>query len=150
MKINKLKGQTSRRPAGEGAFTLIEVAFASAIAALILAGMFEGYNMASHRAQFSACNLAASAAAMQRLEQVVANAWLPANNALLTNSGTRYANLCLPSANGNVINCTNTTLVTSIAASAPYAFVQVQCTWTFPTKTNVYTNTVAVLRAPNI
>lgn len=152
MKIHKLKRPASKWFAGESAFTLIEVAFAAAVAALILAGMFEGYNMASRRAQFSACNLAGNAAAMRQLERIISSDWVPSynNTALLTNNGTSFGNLSLPSANSNVITCTNTYKTVAINASAPYAFVQVQCSWTFPSYTNIFTNTVAVLRAPNL
>jgi prepilin-type N-terminal cleavage/methylation domain-containing protein len=142
----------SVRMPSQAGFTMIEVTFAAAIAALVLAGMFEGYNMAGMQAQFSACNLAASTQAMKQLEQVEAAEWVPSynENQLLTMSGTATGNLCLPSANGNLINCTNYTTVSQISANPPYAMIQVQCVWSFPTYGGTFTNTVAVLRAPNI
>jgi prepilin-type N-terminal cleavage/methylation domain-containing protein len=151
MKIDKPAGKTSSQRAAQAGFTLIEVAFAAAIAALVVAGMFEGYNVAGRRAQFSACNLAANAAAMSELERVMSAKWIPSenDNALLTQSGTNQGNLCLPSANGNVIDCkTITTITTYSVASAPYAMIQVQCIWNFPTYGGTYTNTIAVLRGP--
>jgi prepilin-type N-terminal cleavage/methylation domain-containing protein len=137
---------------GQAGFTMIEVTFAAAIAALVLAGMFQGYDVAGRRAQFSACNLAANTQAMRQLEQVEAAQWVPSysETELLTLSSTTTANLCLPSANGNLINCTNYTTVTLISANPPYAMIQVQCVWNFPTYGGTYTNTIAVLRAPNI
>ena len=150
MRVNAtVKNTPKLRQAG---FTLIEIAFAAAIAALVMAGMFEGYTIAGREAQFSACNLAANTEAMRHLEQVVAADWIPSynNNTLLGMSGTQTGNLCLPVANGNVVNCTNYTTVTQISTTPPYAMVQVQCVWSFPTYGGTYTNTVAVLRAPNI
>ncbi len=151
MKIDRLKSTDGNQRAGLGAFTLIEVVFAAAIAALLLAGMFQGYNMAARRAQFSACSLAANTTAMRQLELVNSADWVPSygQTQLLTLSGTQLGNLCLPSAQGNVVNCTNTTLVTPVSSSPPYVMIQVWCSWTFPGYGGVYTNTVAVLRAPN-
>jgi type II secretory pathway pseudopilin PulG len=151
MKIDESTGRSRNRCASQAAFTLIEVAFAAAIAALVLAGMFEGYNMSGRRAQFSACNLAANAMAMQQLEQVVSVDWVASsgNNSLLNMNATNLNNLCLPSANNNVINCTNITRVTAVSTSPPYDYVEVQCIWGFPTYGGTFTNTVAVLRAPN-
>jgi prepilin-type N-terminal cleavage/methylation domain-containing protein len=136
----------------QAGFTMIEVTFAAAIAALVLAGMFQGYNMAGMQAQFSACNLAANSQAMKQLEQADSASWVPSynNNELLTMSGTNTGNLCLPSVNGNLINCTNYTTVTQISTTPPYAMIQVQCVWSFPSYGGMFTNTVAVLRAPNI
>lgn len=153
MKIYTPEGRSQGRCGGQAAFTLIEVAFAAAIAALVLAGMFGGYNMAGRRAQFAACNLAANAAAMCQLERVITADWIPSatNQTLLNQSTTVTGNLCLPSANGNVINCTNNISVTENSSGpAPYAMVTVQCIWTFPNYGGIYTNTIAVLRAPNL
>lgn len=143
----------------QGGFSMIEVVFAGAIAALVLAGMFRGYSVVGQTAQYSACNLAANACAMRQLEQIVAADWIPSYNVTELFSSTltvpQTGNLCLPSANGNVINCTNYATITQVSASPPYAMVQVQCVWSYPyggtaTNNQVFTNTVAVLRAPNI
>jgi type II secretory pathway pseudopilin PulG len=151
MKIDRLTNTTGNRRAGQLAFTLIEVAFAAAIAALVLAGMFQGYSMAGRRAQFSACSLAANNMAMAQLELVNSATWIPSYGMtqLLTLSGTQTTNLYLPSAKGNVVNCTNTTLVTPVSTSPPYVMIQVQCSWTLPNYGGTFTNTVAVLRSPN-
>ena len=151
MKIDRLTSTARNRRAGQAAFTLVEVVFASAIAALLLAGMFEGYNLAGRQAQFSACSLAANTTAMRQLELVTSADWVPSygQTQLLTLSGTKLDNLCLPVAQGNVVNCTNTTTITQISSSPAYAMIQVQCIWHFPSYGGTYTNTIAVLRAPN-
>jgi type II secretory pathway pseudopilin PulG len=151
MKIDRPTGTARNRGAGQPAFTLIEVAFAAAIAALVLAGMFQGYNMAGRRAQYSACTLAANAMAMQQLEQCIGATWLPSIGVttLLNQNGTNSTNLYLPSAQGNVVNCTVTYNTTPVSSNPPYAMIQAQCVWTFPGYGGTYTNTLAVLRAPN-
>jgi prepilin-type N-terminal cleavage/methylation domain-containing protein len=143
--------QNTPKPRQAG-FTMIEVTFAAAIAALVLAGMFQGYDVAGRQTQFSACNLAANTQAMRMVEQVEGAEWVPSygEDQLLTLGSTNTGNLCLPSANGNLINCTNYTTVTQISTSPPYVMIQAQCVWTFPTYGGTFTNTIAVLRAPNI
>jgi len=154
MKIELPTGRAKDRRAGQAAFSLIEVAFAAAIAVLVFAGLFQGYNLAGRRAQFSACSLAANTTAMGQLERIVSANWVPAppyvNNLLLTLSSTNATNLCLPSAGGNLVTCTNVTTVTLISDNPPYAMIQVQCIWGFPDYGGTFTNTVAVLRAPTL
>jgi hypothetical protein len=151
MRIDRIANTSRRWRGGNGAFTLVEVAFAGAIAALVLAGMFEGYNIAGRRAQFSACSLAANAKAMQQIEGVFSANWVPAYGQLqlLGLSSTQLDNLCLPSAASNTVNCTNYVTVKQVSTNPTYALIQVSCVWTFPSYGGVYTNTVSVLRAPN-
>ena len=126
---------------------------ATAIAALVLGGMFTGYNMAGRRAQYSACSLAANSEAVRQLEVVMSVPWvqsIPNSQLFATNlTAPQYHNLCLPSALSNVVNCTNYTTIKQISTNPPYAMIQVQCVWTLPNYGGTYTNTVAVLRAPN-
>jgi membrane-associated PAP2 superfamily phosphatase len=68
---------------------------------------------------------------------------------LLNQNGTYSTNLCLPSAQSNVVNCTVSYTTTQVSVSPPYAMIQVQCVWTLPNYGGTFTNTVAVLRAPN-
>jgi len=152
MKIDRPCSAVGKRWAGQPAFTLIEVAFAAAIAALVMAGMFSGYSLAGRKAQYSVCSVAANARAMEQLEHVIAAKWFAGYGItqLLNMSGTQYTNLDLPSAVSNIISCTNVTTVSQISVNPPYAMIQVQCSWTLPSYGGVYTNTVAVLRAPNL
>jgi type II secretory pathway pseudopilin PulG len=153
MKINRPTGTAGNRCAGQAAFTLIEVVFATAIAALALAGMFTGYNLAGRQAQYSACSLAANAEAVRQVELVMSVPWVQSisNGPLFATNLTapQYHNLCLPSALSNVVNCTNYTTISQISANPPYAMIEVQCVWTLPNYGGTFTNTVAVLRAPN-
>jgi prepilin-type N-terminal cleavage/methylation domain-containing protein len=134
-------------------FTLIEVAVASAIAALLFAGIFGGYTVIGRRVQFAAYNLAGNSCAMKQMEQILDSQWVPSSG--ITNLFTNYPNniasnyLYLPSAQGSFTPCTNYITITAASANPPYAMVRVDCVWTFP-QTGLFTNTVAVLRAPNL
>jgi hypothetical protein len=129
----------------------MEVVFATAIAALVLAGMFKGYNMSGRRCQFAACSLAANTIAMRQMEQSVAAPWYPAYgiSTLLTENGSYSTNLCLPSAQSNVVTCTVNYSATQVSSSPYYAMIQVSCIWTNPNYGGVFTNTLATLRSPN-
>jgi type II secretory pathway pseudopilin PulG len=136
------------------AFTLIEVAVAVAFAALVMAGMFQGYTMASRRAQFSSFQLAAQAMAMQQMESIVAATWVISGTSvtnifspILTN--TQVNALCLPSSGTNLVYATNYATVTQLSTYPPYVMVQVSCVWNFMGM-GTFTNTVAALRSPDL
>jgi len=139
------------RRAGHRGFTLVEVVLATAIAALVMAGMFSGYNMAARRAQFSACSIAANTLAMRQMEQCVAAKWVPSygNVTLLSLNGSYSTNLCLPSAKSNVVTCSVEYGVSQVSSSPAYAMVGVTCVWSLANYGGSYTNTVITMRAPN-
>jgi type II secretory pathway pseudopilin PulG len=136
------------------AFTLIEVVVATAIAVLVMAGMFQGYGIASRQAQFSSFSLAANSMAMQQMESIVAATWVVSGTAktnifspLLTN--TQVNALCVPSSGTNLVYGTNYATVTQLSTNPPYVMVSVSCVWSFMGMGN-FTNTVAVLRGPDL
>jgi type II secretory pathway pseudopilin PulG len=136
------------------AFTLIEVVIATGIAVLVMAGMFEGYSISSRRAQFSSYELAAQAMAMQQMESIVAATWVisgtPVTNIFspsLTN--TQVNALCLPSSGTNLAYATNYATIRQISTNPPYVMVEVSCVWNFMGM-GTFTNTVAVLRSPDL
>jgi prepilin-type N-terminal cleavage/methylation domain-containing protein len=136
------------------AFTLIEVAVALAISVLVMAGMFKGYTMASRRAQFSSYQLAANAMAMQQMESIVAATWEVSGTAKTNIFSPSLSNpqtnaLCLPSSGTNLVYATNYATVTQLSTNPPYLMVQVSCVWNFM-GLGTFTNTVAVLRAPDL
>ncbi len=136
------------------AFTLIEVAVSVAIAALVMTGMFKGYNMASRRAQFSSFQLAANAMAMQQMESIVAANWVISGTTITnifnpTLTATQVNALCVPNSETNLVYATNYATVTQISTNPPYVQVQVRCVWNFMGM-GLFTNTVSVLRAPDI
>src|SRR5579862_7166982 len=124
--------------AGEGsaAFTLIEVTVALAIAVLIMAGMFQGYQISSRRAQFASFSLAASAMAMKRAESIVASQWVVSGTSI-TNifnpalQATQTNALCVPNSGTNLIWGTNYVTITQLSTNPPYLMVRVDCAWNF-------------------
>jgi|SRR5665213_311469 len=129
------------------AFTLIEVAVAAAIAAMLLAGSFMGFNVAARQVQFSACNLAANTMAMGEIEKYLATS--PSQLLAMPAYGTQPTNLCLPVSDSNIVSCTNIYAITNISSTPPYALIQLQCVWNF-NGFGTFTNTVVVLRALNL
>jgi type II secretory pathway pseudopilin PulG len=146
--------QPTRRQRRFLAFTLIEVVVATAIAVLVMAGMFQGYSIASRQAQFSSFSLAANAMAMQQMESIVAATWVVSGTSV-TNifspvlTATQVNALCVPSTGTNLVFGTNYATVTQLSTNPPYLMVQVSCVWNFMGMGN-FTNTVAVLRGPDL
>jgi prepilin-type N-terminal cleavage/methylation domain-containing protein len=147
-------GRPAQRMIRFRAFTLIEVAVAMAIGVLVMAGMFEGYTLASRRAQFASYSLAASATAMKQMERIVASQWVvsglsvtnifnPTLVAVQTNS------LGMPSNGTNLVYATNFATVTQLSTNPPYLMVRVDCVWNFM-GLGVFTNTMAVMRGPDL
>jgi type II secretory pathway pseudopilin PulG len=136
------------------AFTLIEVAVAMAVAVLVMAGMFQGYTMASRRAQFSAFQVAAQSMAMQQMESIVAATWVVSGTSVTnifspTLTNIQVSALCVPSSGTNLVYATNYPTVQQVSTNPPYVMVQVSCVWSFM-GLGVFTNTVGVLRGPDI
>ena len=142
-----------QRVAGAGAFTLIEVVMAAAIAALLCTAVTKSYIIGSRRSQYAAFSLAANMQAMKKIEQVIFANWVPNYgitnifNPALTNVDRE--NLEMPVAITNVATCTNYTTITQISTNPPYLMIRVDCVWGF-NGLGTYTNTVAVLRGPNL
>ncbi len=142
-----------RGVAGDRAFTLAEVVMAAAIAALLCGAVAQCYILGSRRAQFASCSLAANMQAIKKIEQVIFANWIPSYwvtnifNPALTNLDTE--NLEMPVAITNIVTCTNYTTVKLLSTNPPYLMIQVDCVWGF-SGLGTYTNTVAVLRGPNL
>jgi hypothetical protein len=129
----------------------MEVVMSMGIAVLVCAAIMKTYTMASRRAFFASCSLAANAQAMSYLEKAIYAPWKPTIglNNLLSMSSTNPSNLEMPVQDVNVYTCTNITTVTLVSATPPYyAMIRVDCVWNFM-GLGTFTNTVAVLRGPD-
>ena len=139
--------------AGARAFTLAEVVMAAALAALICGAVVQCYALGSRKAQFAACSLAANMQAMRKIEQVIFANWVPSYGVTnvfdpaLTNMDRE--NLEMPVAITNILTCTNYTTVTQLSTNPPYLMIRVDCVWAF-NGLGTFTNTVAVMRGPNL
>jgi len=138
------------KPHKQAGFTLIEVAVAVAMAALLFAAIFRAYTVIGRRVQFAAYSLAAHSAAMQQLEQAMSAQWVPSQGVLTlfnTYANTVSNSLYLPNFNDIVVPYTNFVTISNLSANPPYAMIRVDCVWCFADM-GVYTNTVAIIRAP--
>jgi prepilin-type N-terminal cleavage/methylation domain-containing protein len=146
--------QPARIRRDSSAFTLIETAVALAIGALLLAGMFQGYILASRRAQFASFSLAASAMAAKQMENIVAASWVVSGTSV-TNIfnpalvATQVNALCVPNSQTNLVYGTNYATLTQLSTNPPYLMVTVSCVWNFM-GLGTFTNTVGVMRAPDL
>ncbi len=135
------------------ALTLIEVVVALAVAVILLAGMFKGYTLISRRAIYSSYSVAAHALAMKQLEQIVSASWIPVTSVSnlfdpsLTAPQTNV--LGMPGTSTNLIYATNYATVRQVSTTPPYTMIRVDCVWSFMDM-GVHTDTVAVLRGPNL
>jgi hypothetical protein len=126
---------------------------ATAITALLCTAMVEAYLTGSFKSQYAACSLAANMQAMRKIEQVIFANWIPSYgitnvfNPALTN--VDIENLEMPVAITNVLTCTNYTTITQLSTNPPYLMIRVDCVWAFNGQ-GTFTNTVAVLRCPNL
>jgi prepilin-type N-terminal cleavage/methylation domain-containing protein len=154
LRAARQSGRPAQRKCDHCAFTLVEVAVAMAIAALVFAGMFQGYTMASRRAQFASYSLAASATAMKQMERIVASQWVisgmsatnifsPTLTAVQTNA------LGMPSNGTNLVYATNYASVTQMSTNPPYVMIRVDCVWNFMGM-GVFTNSLGVIRGPDL
>ncbi len=149
---------TNSKPSTPGrrdreAFTLAEVCVATAIAAMTVAGIIQGYTQSTKRAEWSAYSLAAQALAAQRLEQTRACRWdteASVDQLVIANFPSQTVLLDMPVIGTNGFYATNVTTITVISGAVPQLrMIRVDCTWRFPTTGRVFTNTVATYRSPD-
>ncbi|NBV23989.1 MAG: hypothetical protein EBS05_18985 [Proteobacteria bacterium] len=132
---------------------MTEVVVASAIAAITMAGVLEGYVQSQERADWSGCSLAAQALAVQRLEQTRAARWdteAGVDQVIATNFPTLLLPFDLPVSGTNVLYATVITRITTLSAVPPMLkMIQVDCIWRWARKNRLTTNSVATFRAPD-
>lgn len=133
--------------------TLIEVAVAMAISGLAVGGIIYGYSYSVTAAEKAALNLAASAKAMERLEQTrVAQwntfLWPPVDQLVTSNFPNQIVTLDLSGAGVGVTMATNITEIFQIPASPPLKRIHVDCIWRFKGGKPI-TNSVETCRSPD-
>jgi len=142
---------SSESRARRGGFTLLEVSVAMGLATLMIAGILQGYSVASRKAEWSSYSLAAQSMAIKGLERAVAAPWREngADQLVSSNFPPSAAYLCLPTQQTNLLSATNFTTIRTISTTPPLKMVQVECRWSFMNRA-VFSNTVATIRAPNL
>jgi type II secretory pathway pseudopilin PulG len=148
--FNAIRSRKARQT--QSGFTLEEVVVAMALTALCFGATIKGYMMASERAEWSACALAAQSAAFQRLEQTRGPKWdtmgnPPVDELVATNFPVLVQHLDMPLTSTNAVSARVTTTIATITADPPLRSVQVDCVWT--NRGKAFTNTVIGYRTPS-
>lgn len=134
--------------------TLVEIVVSLMIVALSMAGIISMYIQAALRAEYSAQMLAAQMMALGGLEQARAakydpNGAPPTDELVATNFPSRWDILDVGYTTAVTAYATNTFTITQVSTNPLVKMVRVDCTWRFPTRTAVITNTVCTYRAAN-
>lgn len=132
--------------------TLVEVVTALAIASLAIGGIISGYNYCTQASQKSAQMLAASAMAMQRVEETRSVTWdtaayPPVDQLFETNFPDRVVILDVSGDGKVALPATVYTHISQIASNPPLKRIRVDCVWKYNGK-EWLTNTVETCRAP--
>jgi prepilin-type N-terminal cleavage/methylation domain-containing protein len=141
-----------RRPASRG-MTLIEVTIALLISAVAIGCMVSGYVFSVNSAERSGLSLAATARAMERLEETRSARWdilsFPVVDELVTNNfPPKVVKLDISGTGFGITFATNFTTIYQASAEPPLKGIRVDCIWTFRGH-QVFTNRVETVRAPD-
>jgi Tfp pilus assembly protein PilV len=133
---------------------LVEVVISLMVVGIMLAGLVGIYTQSAVRADLSAYSLAGQMMALRGLEQTRAAKWdppasPPVDELVATNFPTVVDVLDLGAGGGNVTYATNVTTIQTISTTPPLKAIQVSCTWFFPWRGRVFTNSVFTYRAPD-
>ncbi len=131
--------------------TLVEVVVALSVTGLAVAGIINGYNYCTNSAQKAALSLAASARAMERIEEVRSVMWdttqYPEVDQLVAaNFPTKVVSLDLTGAGVTVTPATLRTEISQVSTNPPLKRVRVDCVWDY--QGLPVTNTIETFRAP--
>jgi|KBSMisStaDraftv2_1062788.scaffolds.fasta_scaffold66505_3 Tfp pilus assembly protein PilV len=136
------------------ACTLVEIVVSLMIVALSMGGIISMYIQAAVRAEYSAHNLAAQMMAVGGLEQARAAKYDPSgapptDELVATNFPARWDVLDVGYSSSAMSYATNTYTITTVSTNPAVKMVRVDCTWRFPGRNVVITNTVSTYRAAN-
>lgn len=140
--------------AGLRAFTLVEVIISIMVVGIMLGGLVSMYTQSAVRADWSACSLAGQMMALRGLEQTRAARWdprasSPVDELQATNFPAAVDVLDLGPAGGAITYATNVTTIQTLSTTPPLKAIRVECTWYFPWRRAVFTNTIFTYRAPD-
>jgi len=138
----------------EQACTLVEIVVSLMIVAVSMGGIITMYIQAAVRSEYSAHNLAAQMMALGGLEQARGAKYdpsgAPPTDELVASNFTARVDVLDVGYTSTVMSyATNTFTITTISTNPAVKMVRVDCTWRFPSRNAVITNTVTTYRAPN-
>lgn len=151
MKMKQQKPKVGHGPRQHHAgMTLVEVVVALAITGLTVGGIMSGYAYCTTSARSASLSLAASARAMERLEETRSAKWdtavWPAVDQLVaTNFPTKTVTLDLSGSGTVTTTATIQTVITQISATPPLKQIRVDCIWQSKSAQMV-TNTIETCR----
>ena len=133
--------------------TLVEVVIALAITGLIVGGIVTGYIYCTTAAVKAELVQAASARAMERIEETRSAKWdtsvWPIVDLLVaTNFPDKGVSLDMPGSNSGGTSATIETTISQISLSPPVRRIRADCIWQFR-GVEVITNTIETIRAPD-
>jgi Tfp pilus assembly protein PilV len=136
------------------ACTLVEIVVSLMIVALSMTGIISMYIQAAVRSEYSAQMLAAQMMALGGVEQARGakydpNGSPPTDELVATNFPARTDVLDVGYTSAVTAYATNTFTITTVSTNPLVKMVRVDCTWRFPGRSAVITNTVCTYRAPN-
>lgn len=148
--LGKVRQARLSRIAG---LTLVEVVVALGISVLAVAGIVVGYLFSIGSAQRSGLNLAASAQAMERMEQVRSakwdiSSWPVIDQLVASNFPNEVVTLNLAGPGGAAVYATNYTTISQISTAPPLRSIHVDCVWNFK-GVQLLTNSFETCRAPD-
>src|SRR5258708_8610006 len=151
--FNLNPSKTHRTKQAKRGFTLEEVVIAMSLTALCFVGTIQGYILASNRAEWAACSIAAQSVACQRMEQVRSARWdnaaYPTIDELTsTNFPMVVHTFDMPLTGTNTVSGAVSTTISSITTDPPLRMIQVDCVWTNHAG-RPFTNRVVSYRAAN-
>jgi prepilin-type N-terminal cleavage/methylation domain-containing protein len=150
MRLTSNIQQKRRRAAG---FTLEEVIVALSIVGVTMSATISGYVNVAKRSDWASRNLAANAAAAQRLEQVQAARWDTAAFPVVDEVNAASfpsveVALDVPQKDAVPTRAKLRTTVEQISSEPPLKMVRVECLWT-SLDGRAFTNTLTTYRSPN-
>jgi Tfp pilus assembly protein PilE len=133
--------------------TLVEVIIALAITGLTLGGIISGYIYCETSSVKVELVQAASARAMERIEQTRSAQWITTGTTnvdqlVATNFPAESVSLDMPGSGSGGTTATIMTTISQISANPPLKNIQVDCIWQFRGAAWV-TNTIETIRAPD-
>jgi len=133
--------------------TLIEVVIALAITGLMVVGTVEGYIYCTTAAVKAELVQAASARAMERIEETRSvkwdtSVWPIVDLLVATNFPDKVVSLDMPGSGSGGTSATIKTTISKISLTPPIRGIRVDCIWQFR-GAELITNTLETIRAPD-
>ncbi|MGH7867919.1 MAG: type IV pilus modification PilV family protein [Candidatus Dormibacteraceae bacterium] len=134
--------------------TLVEVVVALAISGLAVAAIVGGYMFSSSSAEQSALSVAATAKAIERIEQTRSAtwdtiSWPPVDQLVVSNFPAQVVTLDLSGSGPGATYATNFTQISDISSNPPVRRIRVDCVWLFAKRARLLTNTIETCRGPD-